>query len=67
MPGSHHATSCEIWALLVLLAIAEEALECPDTIRYQVVGLEKVQVLGMSAPPGLQHKTEGGAGGDTTS
>lgn len=67
MPGSHHATSCEIWALLVLLAIAEKALECPYTIRYQVVGLEEVQVLGVSAPSGLQHETEGGAGGGTTS
>lgn len=67
VPGSHHATSCEIGALLVLLAIAEEALKCPDTIRYQVVGLEKVQVLWVSAPWGPQREIEGRGGGNTTS
>lgn len=45
MPGAHHATSCEVWTLLVLLAIAKKTLKRPDTIWYQVVGLEKVQVL----------------------
>lgn len=50
MSEAHHATSCEIGALLVLLAIAKKTLKCPDTIRYQIVGLEKVKVLWMSAP-----------------
>lgn len=67
MPGSHHATSCEVGALLVLLAIAQETLKCPDTIWYQVVGLKKVQVLWVSAPRGLQREIEGGGGGNNTS
>lgn len=45
MPGAYHATSCEIRALLMLLAVAKKTLKCPDTIRYQIVGLEKVKVL----------------------
>lgn len=51
MPGgTHHSTSREIGALLVLLAVAKEALKCPHAIWYQVVRLEKIQVLSLSAP-----------------
>lgn len=50
VPGrAHHATSSEIGALLVLLAIAKKALKCPYTIWYQVVSLQEVQVLSTSA------------------
>lgn len=61
-PGAHHATSCEIRALLVLLAITKKTLKCPDAIGHQVVGLEKVQVLWVSAPRGRQREEGMGRG-----
>lgn len=45
VPGAYHATGREIGALLMLLAVAKKTLKRPDTIRYQIVGLEKVKVL----------------------
>lgn len=45
MPGAYHATGREIGALFMLLAVAKKTLKRPDTIRYQIVGLEKVKVL----------------------
>lgn len=36
----HHAAGGEVRALLVLLAIADEAVKGPDTIGHEVVRLE---------------------------
>lgn len=41
----YHSTRCEVGTLLVLLAIPCQAVKGVDTIRYQVVGFEKIEVL----------------------
>lgn len=46
---NHHAAGGEVGALLPLLAVAEEAVEGPNTIGHEVVRLEEVKVLVVSA------------------
>lgn len=42
---AYHASGGEVGALLVLLAIAEETIEGPDTVGDEIVGLKEIQVL----------------------
>lgn len=42
----YHSPCSEVWTLFVLLAVAENALESPNAVRYQIMRLEKVEILG---------------------
>jgi hypothetical protein len=44
--GSHHPPGSKVGALLFLLAIPQEAIQCPDAVWYQVVRLKEVKILG---------------------
>ena len=42
---AHHAPRRKIWALFVILSVPEKAIESPHSVRYQIVGLKKIEVL----------------------
>jgi len=42
---TYHSSDCEVWTLLLLLAILEYIVECEDTWGNQIMWFQKIEVL----------------------
>lgn len=56
---AYHASGGEVGALLVLLAVSEETIEGPNTVRDEIVGLKEIQVLVRSGQVRSAQRIEG--------